>query len=106
MYMKGVLVQRGRKTKKKLGKRVVVLHGMRFYYRQPKKLTEAFIEATGLNDPTTFVQVKRVLRRDYGIAILKRGEFIAETEPTDVEVPSVAAPEIEKEAEEETQAKW
>lgn len=67
--MIGVFKTRGKKNQKKFGMRKLPLHDMVFLYRRPQKLTDSFINKTGLGDPKIKEAVKVSLLQNYGLVI-------------------------------------
>jgi hypothetical protein len=90
MVFIGTLKRRGKKTPKRYGTRprLVVLHGVRFYFDKKLILDDEFISKTGLDDPETRPAVIRSLFQNHGIAIRCFGEDEAKPKQT-VSVPDV-----------------
>jgi len=81
----GVLVKRGKKSKRSMGDRIVSLYGMVFRYRKKVILNEGFVTSAGLDNPKIRDAAINSILHNYGISISMYGK--AETISKPVQPP-------------------
>jgi hypothetical protein len=65
----GVKKAAGKKSPRRLGKRLVVIHGTRFKYREKVYLSDEFAKEAGLDDPQIRKAVIKSIAQNYGVFI-------------------------------------